>query len=465
MFADETKTTYKLFETYSKDKNGFLVTERRTIANKKSFMKVFNPAAGEYYQWSDGYENAFASLNLDMFQENENNVYSLKIVGTAKQVRNNIATQIYGNLGLDLQKFDITVQNNQIDSFVANCSFVSNSTNYEYEFSGKLLQKGSATVIEERAAAFEDVKDDAFAKMLQDLKGNNYSLNIHTVEGNTESDAYFYSTPTGIYYEINFDFEEYAVGFFVNKDGLVQEVEKVEEDFYKVGAPMDGDIAELFPPMDLSRACFELVDGKYVMKQDVHSGLTVLTNLATSSSSLDQFVIEIKEDSYVFTNTTSTKKGNIVETLTFNAIGTTSLPFSEDSLLEMVTCESWSDAIDSAESDITYEELTTTLGELILALPIPEGHAVPSSWVASSDEGVVLLLSFNVVADVDADIADFIQLLQDELDFDLTEAEGAVGGGRVLLAGPVEIDGQEVMFNIEVGNYDGFFFIAIYAAE
>lgn len=122
-------------------------------------------------------------------------------------------------------------------------------------------------------------------------------------------------------------------------------------------------------------------------------------------------------------------------------------------------------AIDSAESDITYEELTTTLGELILALPIPEGHAVPSSWVASSDEGVVLLLSFNVVADVDADIADFIQLLQDELDFDLTEAEGAVGGGRVLLAGPVEIDGQEVMFNIEVGNYDGFFFIAIYAAE
>ena len=44
-----TKDVNEIFETYSADEQGYLVSERRNLNNEKNFIKVYNPYTSEYF--------------------------------------------------------------------------------------------------------------------------------------------------------------------------------------------------------------------------------------------------------------------------------------------------------------------------------------------------------------------------------------------------------------------------------
>lgn len=462
MFLEESKKEVKIFETYSKDNDGFLVAERRTISNSKNFSKVLNPATSEYYKWADGYDNAFKYITINDFKELGNNKYNLDLTKINEATKNNFATQLYGNPGLNLTKLEVTLTDESITSLYAECDFTTLSSAYKYEINGVIVNEGENAIVEERAKPFDKVEDVAFTQMISALKNYNYTLSYEGINADNQSiSGKIFRNDQGAYYEITSEDSSYNDGYLIVGDSL-QEVVKENESYVKFGDPVIAGIEEVDfanPAFALARECFDLKDNKYILKDDVEGDISEIYSLESISTSLYEFTIEFKNDSYVFTNTTYDNNGNVneIETVTFTDINNTLLPFDENSLSEPENASSWEELLD-VNADFTYQDLETQFGELMLALPLVENHMAINSWTGLQDGNTYILVSTNENSDLESDLLVYLSLLM-EYGFEESVSVAAFGGH--LFTCEPEVNGEVKTVNVEV-FIDGQLCIAIY---
>ncbi len=451
LFLTKEKENAEIFETYSKDADDFLLAERRAASNTKHFLKMYDPTTYEFVKWTDGYQNPFGLITVSDFETKGNNVYALKINQVEEVVKTSLATQLYGNPGLVLSKFEVTINNERVVSLYAECTFEAVDSSYLFEVKGNVVSEGKDVIIEERAKPFEKVQDETFEKMMSNLQNYNYTVNYNGLDSlDNLLEGKVVLENKGIYYELSDGFTSLNGGYLVVNETMLQEVSHVGEDYIKVNVPVEGSLSELYTLMNFDRACFDFVDNKYVLKDDVHDDLGVIYQLETISEALDDFTIEITNDSYIFTNTCYDKNNSItsIETLTFTNVGSTVLPFDETTLKDQEVATSWSQLIDETSSDSTYAQLETKYGELMLALPLVNNHKAVNSWVCLNLEGYDILVSTNEQSNLESDLA---SLKQDLIDygFVLDETNSSVFGGTHFTCEP-EIDGVVKTVHVEI---------------
>lgn len=346
LYKDETCTEKKEHEYFaSLEDDDYVYSTRLNVSNKYNYYELYNPSTWDVYTWNDGYNNAFLNLSIESF-EKEGNAYYLKD-SEFESSSDEFSTLFYGNPGLVLTELKVYEENNEI-YFASSFEFESTST-YYYEIKTKVLSYGENVEMDYRNLLFDEVKDENFEKMLQDLKGNNYTLIVENYEDDfLDTTSYYYTEEGKIYYETTSYGEEYKLGWCDLEDGTIQEFIKDGDNYYKSGAPMEGEFEELRSELgqsfDISRACFDKQkDGSYTLKDGVEGGFGVLTFLETYTEEFDELKITFLSDGgYQFENVLNDYK----TVATFTEIGTTELDFDKDSLLEPAKQTSWSEVLD-----------------------------------------------------------------------------------------------------------------------
>lgn len=449
-YKDSTKESAGIHEYYvakDGDSKNLIYSTRLNANNQYSYYPVYNPATYEYYTWNDGYNNAFLSLSVDSFDKVNDLTYSLKS-DLLESKSNEFSTLLYGNPGLVLTSLTLTESNDQL----AITSTLKFGDTYSYTCNAVVLQKGDAVEMDYRMQPFAEVEDATFAGMISSLKANNYTLTVENYDEDfLDSTSVYYSENDKIYYETS----GYCAGFYEVEEGLVQEVKKDGEDFYKVGSPMEGSLDEVRAAFNISRACFDKDGDIYTLKKGVEGDFFAITVLETYADEFSNLTIKIEDSKYTFTNILNDYK----TVITFTDIGSTSCGYTSDTVLEPVLGASWADVLDEE----SFELLVSIAGDEANYIPVPEGY---SEWGMeyAEDEITYALLLAEGSETLEDDIFLYAYQLM-EAGYVLYEEDyGFVGGGLMFLK-EVEVNDEYHILAVELVDFYGAFAIVVYIAE
>ena len=374
-----------IFETYSKNENGNSVSERRSINNQKTYYKLTNPLTGDFIQFDTGYTNFFSFLDVTDFEENEG-VYTLK-ESSIDKVSPFIITQLYGNEGFELDSLEISYVEDNLTLSVEAAPYIAGTTTYNYTFDVVVKDLGEDVNFAKRADPYEEVSDETFEGMLTALKNKNYKIVQQDYHQNKLS-----STSTLIvngnltYRENEYDGTTYKIATY--KDGdKYYEANNVDGKFVKTGEVDASIFNALFSSFNISRACFDLTNNKYVVKDDVTGDSSVFTPFISDVSEISNFSIEITNDSYFFTNI----GGDYKTVVTFTNVGSADVGYTIDDIQDPTVDESsaWAQLLDSDSLAI----LTSIYGENVDLLPVPTDLNT-TGWVDFGYEGEMSGLLF-----------------------------------------------------------------------
>ena len=449
-YKDETKKEAGIHEYYvakENDSKNLIYSTRLNANNEYTYYPVYNLATYEYYSWDDGYNNAFLSLSVDSFEKVNDLTYSLKS-DLLKSKSDEFSTLLYGNPGLVLTSLTLTEANDKLTI----TSTLKYEDTHSYTCNAVILQKGDAVEMDYCMKPFAEVEDSKFAGMLSALKANNYTLTIENYDDDfLDSSSVYYSEADKVYYETG----EYKAGFYEIEDGLVQEVKKEDEDFYKVGSPMEGSLDEVRASFRISRACFDKVDNTYTLKKGVEGSFGSITVLETLADEFANLTIKIEDSKYTFTNV----RNSLKTVVTFTDIGTTSCGYTNDTVLEPVVGTSWADILDEE----SFALLVAIAGEEAYNIPVPEGYA---EWAMeyTEDEITFALLLAEGSDTLEDDIFVYAYQLMDAGYILYEEEVGYVGGGLMFLK-EVEVNGEAHVLCVELVDFYGAFAVVVYIAE
>lgn len=374
-----------IFETYSKDENGNLVSERRNISNQKTYYKLTNPLTGDFIQFDTGYTNFFSFLELTDFEENEG-VYTLK-ESSINKVSPFIITQLYGNQGFELDSLEITYVEDNLTLSVEAAPYIAGTTTYNYTFDVVVKDLGEDVNFAKRADPYEEVSDETFEGMLTSLKNKNYKMvQQDYYKNNLSSTSTLIVNGDLTYRENEFDGTTYKIATY--KDGdKYYEANNVDGKFVKSGEVDASVFNALFSSFNISRACFDLTNNKYVVKDDVTGDSSVYTPFISDVSEISNFSIEITNDSYIFTNI----GGDYKTVVTFTNVGSADVGYTLDDIQDPTVDESsaWAQLLDEESLAI----LTSIYGENVDLLPVPTDLNT-TGWVDFGYEGEMSALLF-----------------------------------------------------------------------
>lgn len=381
--SEPTKNQLNIFETYSKDEDGNLVNERRNISNKKTYYK--RVIAGQLIDFDRGYTNFFSFLELTDFEENEG-VFTLK-ESSIDKVSPYIITQLYGNEGFELDSLEISYVEDDLTLSVVAAPYIAGTTTYNYSFDVVVKDLGEDVSFAKRADPYEEVSDETFEGMLTSLKNKNYKMvQQDYYKNNLSSTSTLIVNGDLTYRENVYDGATYKIATY--KDGeKYYEANNVDGKFVKAGEVDASVFNALFSSFNISRACFDLTNNKYVVKDDVTGDSSVYTPFIAEVSEISDFSIEIKNDSYVFTNV----GGDYKTIVTFTNVGSADVGYTLDDIKEPTIDESsaWAQLLDSDSLAI----LTSIYGENLDVLPVPTDLNT-SGWVDFGYEGEMSALLF-----------------------------------------------------------------------
>lgn len=381
--SEPTKNQLNIFETYSKDEDGNLVNERRNISNQKTYYK--RVIAGQLIDFDRGYANFFSFLELTDFEENEG-VFTLKESSIAK-VSPYIITQLYGNEGFELASLEISYVNENLTLSVVAAPYIAGTTTYNYSFDVVVKDLGEDVSFAKRADPYEEVSDETFEGMLTALKNKNYKMvQQDYYKDNLSSTSTLIVNGDLTYRENVYDGTTYKIATY--KDGeTYYEANNVDGTFVKSGEVDASIFNALFSSFNISRACFDLTNNRYVVKDDVTGDSSVYTPFIAEVSEISDFNIEIKNDSYVFTNV----GGDYTTVVTFTNVGSADVGYTLDDIQEPTIDESsaWAQLLDEESLAI----LTSIYGENVDLLPVPTDLNT-SGWVDFGYEGEMSGLLF-----------------------------------------------------------------------
>lgn len=157
--------------------------------------------------------------------------------------------------------------------------------------------------------------------------------------------------------------------------------------FVKAGEVDASVFNALFSSFNISRACFDLTNNKYVVKDDVTGDSSVFTPFISDVSEISNFSIEITNDSYIFTNI----GGDYKTVVTFTNVGSADVGYTIDDIQDPTVDESsaWAQLLDEESLAI----LTSIYGENVDLLPVPTDLNT-SGWVDFGYEGEMSGLLF-----------------------------------------------------------------------
>ena len=381
--SEPTKNQLNIFETYSKDEDGNLVNERRNISNKKIYYK--RVIAGQLIDFDRGYANFFSFLDVTDFEENEG-VYTLK-ESSIDKVSPYIITQLYGNEGFELASLEISYVDENLTLSVVAAPYIAGTTTYNYSFDVVVKDLGEDVSFAKRADPYEQVSDEAFEGMLNALKNKNYKMvQQDYYKDNLSSTSTLIVNGDLTYRENVYDGATYKIATY--KDGeTYYEANNIDGTFVKSGEVDASIFNALFSSFNISRACFDLTNNKYVVKDDVTGDSSVYTPFIAEVSEISDFSIEIKNDSYVFTNV----GGDYKTVVTFTNVGSADVGYTLEDIKEPTIDESsaWAQLLDSDSLAI----LTSIYGENVDLLPVPTDLNT-TGWVDFGYEGEMSALLF-----------------------------------------------------------------------
>ncbi len=381
--SEPTKNQLNIFETYSKDEDGNLVNERRNISNQKTYYK--RVIAGQLIDFDRGYANFFSFLELTDFKENEG-VFTLKDSSIDK-VSPYIITQLYGNEGFELASLEISYVDENLTLSVVAAPYIAGTTTYNYSFDVVVKDLGEDVSFAKRADPYEEVSDETFEGMLTSLKNKNYKMvQQDYYKNNLSSTSTLIVNGDLTYRENEFDGTTYKIATY--KDGdKYYEANNVDGKFVKSGEVDASVFNALFSSFNISRACFDLTNNKYVVKDDVTGDSSVFTPFISDVSEISNFSIEITNDSYIFTNI----GGDYKTVVTFTNVGSADVGYTIDDIQDPTIDESsaWAQLLDSDSLAI----LTSIYGENLDVLPVPTDLNT-SGWVDFGYEGEMSGLLF-----------------------------------------------------------------------
>lgn len=374
-----------IFETYSKNENGNLVSERRSINNQKTYYKLTYPLTGDFIQFDTGYTNFFSFLELTDFEENEG-AYTLK-ESSIDKVSPFIITQLYGNEGFELDSLKISYVEDDLTLLVEAAPYIAGTTTYNYTFDVVVKDLGEDVNFAKRADPYDEVSDETFEGMLTALKNKNYKMvQQDYYKNNLSSTSTLIVNGDLTYRENEFDGTAYKIATY--KDGdKYYEANNLDGKFVKAGEVDASIFNKLFSSFNISRACFELTNKKYVVKNDVTGDSSVFTPFISNVSEISDFSIEITNDSYIFTNI----GGDYKTVVTFINVGSADVGYTLDDIQEPTIDESsaWAQLLDSDSLAI----LTSIYGENVDLLPVPT-DLNREGWVDFGIEGEMSGLLF-----------------------------------------------------------------------
>lgn len=381
--SEPTKNQLNIFETYSKDEDGNLVNERRNISNQKTYYK--RVIAGQLIDFDRGYANFFSFLELTDFEENEG-VFTLK-ESSIDKVSPYIITQLYGNEGFELDSLEISYVDENLTLSVVAAPYIAGTTTYNYSFDVVVKDLGEDVSFAKRADPYEEVSDETFEGMLTSLKNKNYKMvQQDYYKNNLSSTSTLIVNGDLTYRENEYDGTTYKIATY--KDGdKYYEANKVDDTFVKSGEVDASVFNALFSSFNISRACFDLTNNKYVVKDDVTGDSSVFTPFISDVSEISNFSIEITNDSYVFTNI----GGDYKTVVTFTNVGSADVGYTLDDIQDPTIDESsaWAQLLDEESLAI----LTSIYGENLDVLPVPTDLNT-SGWVDFGYEGEMSALLF-----------------------------------------------------------------------
>lgn len=381
--SEPTKNQLNIFETYSKDEDGNLVNERRNISNQKTYYK--RVIAGQLIDFDRGYANFFSFLELTDFEENEG-VFALK-ESSIDKVSPYIITQLYGNEGFELDSLEISYVDENLTLSVVAAPYIAGATTYNYSFDVVVKDLGEDVSFAKRADPYEEVSDETFEGMLTALKNKNYKMvQQDYYKDNLSSTSTLIVNGDLTYRENEFDGTTYKIATY--KDGdKYYEANNVDGKFVKSGEVDASVFNALFSSFNISRACFDLTNNKYVVKDDVTGDSSVFTPFISDVSEISNFSIEITNDSYIFTNI----GGDYKTVVTFTNVGSADVGYTIDEIQDPTVDESsaWAQLLDEESLAI----LTSIYGENLDVLPVPTDLNT-SGWVDFGYEGEMSALLF-----------------------------------------------------------------------
>ena len=381
--SEPTKNQLNIFETYSKDKDGNLVNERRNISNQKTYYK--RVIAGQLIDFDRGYANFFSFLELTDFEENEG-VFTLK-ESSIDKVSPFIITQLYGNEGFELDSLEISYVDENLTLSVVAAPYIAGTTTYNYSFDVVVKDLGEDVSFAKRADPYEEVSDETFEGMLTALKNKNYKMvQQDYYKNNLSSTSTLIVNGDLTYRENEYDGTTYKIATY--KDGdKYYEANNVDGKFVKSGEVDVSVFNALFSSFNISRACFDLTNNKYVVKDDVTGDSSVYTPFISDVSEISNFSIEITNDSYIFTNI----GGDYKTVVTFTNVGSADVGYTIDDIQEPTIDESsaWAQLLDEESLAI----LTSIYGENVDLLPVPTDLNT-DGWVDFGYEGEMSGLLF-----------------------------------------------------------------------
>lgn len=449
-FKDETKQEKGIHEYYvsqENDEDDLVYLTRLNVSNSYTYYPVYNTVSTTNYTWSDGYNNAFLSLTVDSFAKVNDFTYTLKDELLSSK-SDEFSTLFYGNPGLVLDALSLCKINDEL-VLTSSLSF---EKNYVYQVEASVLQLGENVEMDYRLQPFEEVEDNLFSQMLASLKENNYTATIENYDDDfLDSTSVLYSENDKIYYETL----GYKTGYYSLEDGTIQEVKKEDEDFYKVGSPREESLNRYRASFNISNTCFNKENNIYTLKNGVEGDISsIITLEGVLAEDLNDFTITIEDNSYTFSNIDGTDK----TVVTFTDIGTTSVGFAEDSVLEPVATSSWSDVL--TEDD--YQLLVNLVGEdAAKDIPVPENC---TDWVQASEETEdYLTFVAGASATIDDDFFAYYLTLMD-LGYYINEEEMGENGGYVA-AKEITVNGEPKVLAVEFLYDEYAFYIIVYFGE
>ena len=425
-----------------------IYTTRLDVSNTYNYYSLYNPATSEFYNWNDGFNNAFLSLTVDSFTKVNNSSFSLK-EELMESKSNEFSTLFYGNPGLKLESLNISKKDEKL-IFEGTMMFES-VANYTYNVKAEVITYGSNTEMDYRALPYEEVDDSDFSLIYTKLHAGNYTAVVENYDdGILDDTSYYYLNSDKLYYET----QSYKAGYYEVGDGTLQEVKKQGDEFYKVGTPIEASLDELKPSLQFNRACFDKTeDGVYKLKAGVEGSMSTFTVFETYAEELDEFTITIGEnyEYFVFENVS----GDYSTVVTFSNFGSTDTGFDADSVLEPMATTSWQDVVD----EDSYQLLVDIAGEEAANIPVPENYDV---WYQLSEEPEYVFFAAEASETIDDDIFAYYLALMDAGYF-ISEEEGMNGG--VMGLKEIEVNGESHVLVVEFLEYEGMFCVLVYIGE
>ena len=450
LYENEAKTKkllHEYFVTGDELDDNLVYATRLNVNNEYNKYQMYNPYNSEFYTWDDGYNNAFLKLTSEYFTKVSDSTYILNADGLEK-ANKELVTLIYSNPGFDLSTLTLKSEKGTL-YFEGTMTF---STTYNYEFTATIIGQGESVQADPRSVPFEEVKDANFENMIASLRAGNYTATMENYDGD-----YLETTNSFLITEdkVLFNMAKSSFGYYEVGEGYSQEVVLLGEDYYKSGSPTLLTVDEIAPLFDLNRACFDYENGVYTMKSSVEGSIYSVIPVMAFAEELDDFTIVITDDSYIFTN----KIGYYKTVVTITNVGTTTIPFNADNVLEAEGGITWDLVLD----EDSFNQLYNVAGEEAYNIPVPNGYY---SWGFEymEDEITLAFLLTEGSETLNDDLYDYAYALIDA-GYTLAEDEpGFVFGGYMFLK-EVTINDESHVLAVEIFQYYEAFGISIYVVE